>query len=169
VTPQLLAEELAGQIGSLRRILEEEGGMLGHVKLHGALYHLCNERTDLAEACVDFMGAELEGCSLVCGAGSLLQAVGEARGVPLLREIFADRGYAGEGRLVPRGAAGDVLADPAAAAARIGEWKQTSLLGLNDGSLWLVEAETVCVHADTPGAVGLAAAVREVLGPKPLG
>lgn len=166
VTPQRLTEELAKQLGALRQVLSREGGVLSHVKLHGALYHLCNENTELAEACVDFMDADLEGCPLVCGAGSLLQALGEARGVPLLREIFADRAYAAEAVLVPRGKDGDILDSPSEAADRIRAWRQTGLLRLASGGPWLVEAETICVHADSPDSVGMATAVRAVLGPK---
>lgn len=164
VTASDLTRLLKEQTGALRRILKEEGGTLNHVKLHGALYHLCNEQPGLAEACVDFMYADLEGCALVCGAGGMLQAVGEARGVPLLREIFADRGYGGEGELIARGQAGDVLHDLQAVTDRLQAWKQTGLLPLADGRSWLVEAETVCVHADSPGSAAMAAAVRRILG-----
>jgi UPF0271 protein len=156
---QLLRE----QTGLLRGIVREAGGRLGHVKLHGMLYHRCNESAELAEACVDFMYAELEGCSLVCGAGGMLQAVGEARGIPLLREIFADRGYAGEGVLITRGRPGALLDDLREVEVRLRRWRETGLLPLVDGGDWLVEAETVCVHADSPGATAMAAVVREVL------
>lgn len=157
---------LAEQVGALRRELAAAGGLVGHVKLHGALYHLCDERTDLAEACVDWMESELEGVPLIVGAGGLLHAVAEARGVPLLREIFAERGYADEARLVPRGMEGDLLRDTVAVTARLSAWKDSGFLELNDGRAWLVEAETVCVHADSPDSVAIARAVREVLGSK---
>jgi len=152
------------QIGALERVIKAEGGSLGHVKLHGALYHLCDERADLAEACVDWMESELEGTPLTVGAGGLLHAVAEARGVPLLREIFAERGYADEARLVPRGAAGDLIADPAVVERRLREWMTTGFLEVGDGRAWMVEAETVCVHADGPRSLDIAKVVRAVLG-----
>jgi len=155
---------LSEQAGALERAIKAEGGSLGHVKLHGALYHLCDERADLAEACVDWMEAELEGVPLIVGAGGLLHAVAEARGVPLLREIFAERGYAEEARLVPRGEAGDVIGDVAVVRERLMAWRETGFLTVGGGGKWLVEAETVCVHADSPGSVAMARAVREVLG-----
>lgn len=83
-----LTRLLAEQVGALQRVAAVEGARVGHVKLHGVLYHLCDERTDLAEACVDWMELELEGVPLIVGAGGLLHAVGEARGVPLWREIL---------------------------------------------------------------------------------
>jgi UPF0271 protein len=166
VSARDLTTLLTDQVGSFRRAAAAAGGLVGHVKLHGALYHLCDERTDLAEACVDWMESELEGVTLIVGAGGLLHAVAEARGVPLLREIFAERGYADEARLVARGQAGALIDDPSTVARRIGAWKETGYLETGAGKQWLVEAETVCVHADSPASVDLARAVREVLQEK---
>lgn len=163
VSPRDLAELMSVQIGKLRQVIAEAGGSLGHVKLHGALYHLCDERTDLAEACVDWMESELEGVPLIVGAGGLLHAVAEARGVPLLREIFADRRYADEARLLPRGEEGALIDDPALAAGRISAWKSTGYLEVGAGKKWLVEAETICVHADSPRSVDTARALRDIV------
>ena len=159
-----LVRLLAEQVGALRRVAAAEGVTVGHVKLHGALYHLCDERADLAEACVDWMYAEAEGEALVVGAGGLLHAVAEARGVPLLREIFAERGYAEEARLVPRGEAGDVIGDVAVVRERLRAWRETGFLTVGGGKKWMVEAETICVHADSPGSLAMARVVREVVG-----
>lgn len=159
-----LTSLLEEQVTTFCRVAAEAGGGVGHVKLHGALYHLCDERTDLAEACVDWMEAELEGVPLIVGAGGLLHAVAEARGVPLLREIFAERGYADEARLLPRGESGALIVDPEQAAERIRTWQSTGHLPVGSGKLWLVEAETVCVHADSPGSVEVSRALRRVLG-----
>jgi len=158
-----LSALLEEQLGRFHRVVAAAGGRVGHVKLHGALYHLCDERTDLAEACVDWMEAELEGVPLIVGAGGLLHAVAEARGVPLLREIFAERAYADEARLLPRGEPGALIADPEEAAGRIRAWTATGRLPVASGKLWLVEAETVCVHGDSPQSVSIARAVRAVI------
>jgi UPF0271 protein len=98
----------------------------------------------------------------VVGAGGLLHAVAEARGVPLLREIFAERIYATEAKLAERGTPGAVLESVAEVAERMTHWRQTGCLNLSDGRSWLVEAETICVHADTPGSPAIVRAVREI-------
>jgi UPF0271 protein len=164
VSPRGLTELMAGQIAAVERVLAESGTRLGHVKLRGALRLLCDERSDLAEACVDWMELEREGVPLIVGAGGLLHAVAEARGVPLLREILAGRVYADEARLVPHGQPGAVIDDPAEAIRCIEEWRNTGYLTLADGRRWLVEAETVGVSADSPQSAEIARAVREVLG-----
>lgn len=164
VSPAGLTGLMSGQIAAMERALAESGARLGHVKLHGALRLLCDERSDLAEACVDWMELEREGVPLIVGAGGLLHAVAEARGVPLLREILAGRVYADEARLVAHGRPGAVIEDPAEAARRIAEWMKTGYLTLADGRRWLVEAETIGVSADSPRSAEMARAVREVLG-----
>ena len=161
-----LSRLLSEQVGALQRVVRAEGGAVGHVKLHGVLSCLCDERTDLAEACVDWMEAELEGASLVVGAGGLLHAVAEARGVPLLREICADRGYAGEALLVPRGEAGESIGGAAEVERRMREWLATGFLEVGGGTQWLVEAETVGVTGDFLGSVEILRVVREMLGEK---
>jgi len=163
VSARELTELMSEGIGHLRRLLKEAGGTVSHVKLHEALAYLCDQRTDLAEACVDWMESELEGVPLIVGAGGLLHAVAEARGVPLMREVFAGCGYADEARFIPRGEAGALIEDPGDAAQRISAWRATGYLPIGAGKKWLVEAETICVPADSPESVELARRLREVL------
>ena len=166
VSARELTELMSEGIGHLRRLLKEAGGTVGHVKMHEALAYLCDQRTDLAEACVDWMESELEGVPLIVGAGGLLHAVAEARGVPLMREIFAARGYADEANLLPRGDEGGRIDDPARVVERISAWKTSGYLPVGAGKKWLVEAETICVPADSPESVELARRLREVLEEK---
>ena len=161
-----LTELMSEGTGHLRRLLKEVGGTVSHVKLHEALAYLCDQRTDLAEACVDWMESELEGVPLIVGAGGLLHAVAEARGVPLMREIFAARGYADEADLLPRGDEGGRIDDPVRLVERISSWKTSGYLPVAAGKKWLVEAETICVPADSPDSVELARRLREVLEAK---
>lgn len=155
---------LEEQVGALQRVVSGAGGRAGHVKLRGSLREACDERTELAEACVDWMESELEGVPLIVGAGGLLHAVAEARGVPLLREICAGRVYSDEARLVPRTHPGCLIDDAKKAALLIEEWKKTGYLAVANGRRWLVEAETISVVADSPLSLEIARSVREVLG-----
>jgi UPF0271 protein len=166
VSARELTELMSEGIGHLRRLLKEAGGTVSHVKLHEAFAYLCDQRTDLAEACVDWMESELEGVPLIVGAGGLLHAVAEARGVPLMREVFAARGYADEANLLPRGDEGGRIDDPVRVVERISSWKTSGYLPVGAGKKWLVEAETICVPADSPESVELARRLREVLEEK---
>jgi len=122
------------------------------VKAHGALYHAAS--ADLAVAGAVIGGAvEALGHSITVlgpAAGHLADTAREA-GLRYAREGFADRATRPDGTLVPRGLPGALLVEPLAAAARAREI-------LVSGRF-----ETVCVHGDTPGAVAIARAVRQVL------
>jgi UPF0271 protein len=65
--------------------------------------------------------------------------------------------------LVPRGESGDVIGDVAVVRERLKTWRETGFLTVGSGAKWMVEAETVCVHADSPGSVAIARVVREVV------
>lgn len=151
---------LQREVGAIRERLSLRGGRLAQVKLCGELFHWCEESTAAAEACVDWMYAEAEGIYLVVAAGGLLHAVAEARGVPLRREILADRLYEGEAKLAPQEAVGEV----SAAVERVRDWKATELLRLAGGGAWLVEAELVSLSAETSQSLALARSLRNVLG-----
>jgi UPF0271 protein len=79
------------------------------------------------------------------------------------REIFADRAYTPQGRLVPRREPGAVIHDPQKAAARVLEMLDAGAIIAVDGTWVKVGIDSICVHGDTPGAVKLAETVRNAL------
>ena len=95
-------------------------------------------------------------------AGVGLASPGRGGRLTTVTEAFADRGYTAQGTLVPRGQPGALLHDP-------GRWRKrmvrcvTGRMRSVDGSEIAVSARSICVHGDTPGAVGMAVAVREAL------
>jgi UPF0271 protein len=100
---------------------------------------------------------------LVGLAGScLLQAAKEA-GLAAASEVFADRAYNPDGTLVSRRLPGAVIDDPAVVAARVLRMVRQGTVETADGQIMRVVADTVCIHGDTPGAAGLARAIREQL------
>ena len=80
-----------------------------------------------------------------------------------MAEAFADRAYRPDGQLVSRREPGAVLHDPAAIAERVVTMVTTGEVTAVDGSRLAVSVESVCVHGDSPGAVQIAAAVRDRL------
>ena len=77
-----------------------------------------------------------------------------------MAEAFADRGYAADGRLVPRSHPRALLVDPGEVAERVLRIAMEGTLLAVDGTLVAVPARSICTHGDTPGAVELARAVR---------
>jgi UPF0271 protein len=87
-------------------------------------------------------------------------SVVRAAGLACAEEAFADRGYAADGTLVPRGRPGALVEEPEAVAARASRLARERVVVAVDGSVVPVRADTLCLHGDTPGAAALAAAVR---------
>ncbi len=155
IAPEELTSQVAVQCERLRAIAARAGVALASVKPHGALYHAAHAEESTARAFVEGVARSLGNDIAIVGpaGGALAAAAREAR-MSFQREAFADRGVRADGTLVPRGEPGALVEDPTVAAARARE------LGARG------DVDTVCIHGDTPGAVDIARAVREALGPK---
>ncbi|MFF9361095.1 LamB/YcsF family protein [Streptomyces griseoluteus] len=155
-----LAAEVAYQIGALEVFARAAGARVAYVKPHGALYNRVVRDEEQARAVVD--GVLLAGAPLpVLGlpGSRLLEAAGKA-GLRAVPEAFADRAYTDEGTLVPRDREGAVVSDPDAVVARsLGLARSGEVTALS-GARVRVRARSLCLHGDTPGAVGLARRVR---------
>ncbi len=163
ITPRGLADLLERQWGTLDEIARSEGVSLTHLKLHGALYHAVEADAALARACVGFVRRRMPGAEIYAWSGGRVLRAAARAGVPARGELFADRAYAPDGTLAPRGRAGAVLHDPREVRARITHFLATGRIFALGGAEIFVDAGTICVHADTPGAVKLAQAVSELL------
>lgn len=151
------------QIAAVAGLLKAEGIRLSHVKPHGALYNRAYRDRLIAEAIVDAMLTHDPECVLVGQAGSALIETGQRLGLVTASEVFADRGYAGDGSLLPRGTAGALISEPEKAAQRALRMVRASSVELADGSQFGVAVDTICVHGDTPNAVEIARRMAEVL------
>jgi len=155
VAPDVLAASIAAQCARLLAIAKRAGSALASMKPHGALYHAAHADDATARACVDGAVQALGGAIAIVGpAGGALERAARSAGVGFQREAFADRGVRADGTLVPRGEPGALIVDPAVAAARARELAARG------------DVDTLCIHGDTPGAVVIARAVRDALGPK---
>jgi UPF0271 protein len=134
---------------------------IAHLKLHGALYHAARDLR-IARAVV-ILTQELGIPILVAQAGSPLERVAREAGVRVASEAFLDRGYEPDGRLVAREKPGALIDDAATVSRRAARLVKEKLIEANNGQDLEVAADTVCVHGDTPGALGLARAARNAL------
>jgi len=149
------------QIAALEGFVRSRGARLTHVKPHGALYHAAAQSWDVARAIA--AGVLRAGADLVVVAQpgtKLLEAAREA-GLPVAAEAFADRRYRSDGTLVPRTEPDALLTDPEEAAGQALSMARDRFVLAQDGSRIAVEADTICVHGDTPGAPEIARRIRE--------
>lgn len=145
--------QVTQQIRTLQTLASEGGVALTHVKAHGALYHRAAEDEGVASALIRAMRTVRADLALYAPAKSMLAEYGRAAGFRVAEEVFADRGYDIEGRLIPRGELGAILSDPAIAAA------QAVRLVTEDGR----QVDTVCLHGDGLAPLEFARRVRDVL------
>src|SRR5204862_7513369 len=97
---------------------------------------------------------------LVAPEKSELARAGDAHGLQIAREIFADRNYLNDGWLVPRTRPDALLRDPNEAAQRVLRMLREGKVRSVEGGDVDVRGETICVHGDTPGAVEFARELR---------
>ena len=158
-----LADDVVYQLGALQALARRAGGDVRYVKPHGALYNAIVTHEAHARALVDAIRSVDPSLPLVLLPGSVAATIAEGAGLRVVGEAFADRAYTPEGRVVPRGTAGAVLHDADLVAQRMTRFARDGVLTAIDGTEVRVEAETICLHGDTPGAVAIAAAVRGAL------
>ncbi|MFL6583996.1 MAG: 5-oxoprolinase subunit PxpA [Chthoniobacterales bacterium] len=152
------------QLGVFRAIAEAAEVRPNHVKAHGALYNMAARDAAIASAIVKAVADEDRDLLLFALPDSELARAGDAAGLRVLREVFADRNYMPDGSLVSRTRPDALLHDPAEAAARVVRMLREGVVRALDGSDVRVQPDTICLHGDTPEAVEFARILRGELG-----
>ena len=161
VSPQEARDDVVYQIGALAAFTAE--GRLQHVKPHGAMYNMAVNDEDLAKAICEAALSVDEGMALLALAGSRWIDVARGMGLRVGREIFADRALNPDGTLVSRSTPGSVIHDAQEVVERslrmVTEGKAQAI----SGEIIDLEADSLCLHGDTPGAVEMAGALKKAL------
>lgn len=161
--PEELLRSICEQVRSLIRVAEEESVSISHIKPHGALYNQAAKDTHLARVignAVDRVAPDLD---IMCLSGSLMVKILEDMGLKVVQEAFADRTYERDGGLRDRGSDRALIKDPQKAADQARSIIEDKKIITFDGSEISLEAQTLCVHSDTPNAIAIAREVRLVL------
>ena len=151
------------QVLALGKIAEKCGAVVVHVKPHGALYNQAAQDAGIARSIADGVARWRKDVVLVGLAGSVMLREFRAAGFRVAAEAFADRRYEKDGNLRARkfrDALLDVPEKAAEQAVRIAEGRGVLT---REGTAVEVEAQTICIHGDTPGAERIAEAVRKAL------
>ncbi|WP_067482919.1 LamB/YcsF family protein [Actinomadura hibisca] len=161
VAPEELTAEVLYQIAALDGVARAEGGRVAYVKPHGALYNRIVRDAVQARAVVAAVRAYDATLPVLTLPGSAVYEV--ADGLTIIAECYADRAYTSTGTLVSRREPGAVLHDPEAVARRAVRMAVDKTVTAADGTEVALDARSICVHGDTPGAVELARSVRAAL------
>lgn len=158
-----LVNSVIYQIGALQAIAVASGTQVAYVKPHGALYnHIARDEAQ-ARAVAEGIASVSTDLPILVLPNSKIAMAAEAAGLRAVPEVFADRGYNSDGSLVSRREQGAVLHDADEIASRVVRMVKDGLVTAVDGSEIEVNAQSVCVHGDTPGAVEIARTIRKSL------
>ena len=164
MAPAQVGRMVAAQIGSLQALAALAGTKVHYVKPHGALGNLAADKRDVADAIVAAVRDVSPELAILAISGTELELAARCADVPVHSEVFADRTYLSTGRLTPRARPDSMIHDGDAATSRLLAFLQSGLMPVVDGDPIPLEAQSVCVHGDSPGAVALARLIRQRLG-----
>lgn len=162
-TPEEIENDVLYQIGALEAFARAEGARLAHVKPHGALYNLAAMHLPIAEAIARAVARFDPTLILVGQPNSMLERAAREHSLSFAREGFADRAYNRDGTLRSRRAPDAVIHDAVRAAEQALQMVRTQTVTTPDGETIPMPVDTLCIHGDSPKAVEILRAVREVL------
>ena len=158
-----ITNSVAEQVRSLATIAAACGTHLTHVKPHGALYNQAAKNRDIAHAIAKGIARWSREVVLVGLAGSSMLNVFRDAGFSVAAEAFADRRYERDGTLRSRKFPDALICDPSEAGQQAQNIVEKGRAIACDGTEINVNAQTLCIHGDTPGAAQIAAAVAQTL------
>ncbi|MEI7568552.1 MAG: 5-oxoprolinase subunit PxpA [Alcaligenaceae bacterium] len=163
ITDQEAYDMVVVQIGALAAVAASQGARLRHVKAHGQLYNMAVKDAGLARALAQATYDVDRELVFFVLAGSPMVPIAKAIGLKTAEEVFGDRNYAPDGTLSPRNKPNAMIEDVNVSIKQVLQMVQTGTLTANDGTTVKVQADTLCIHGDQPGAVMFAKAIREAL------
>jgi UPF0271 protein len=163
LSPGEIAASVFEQVRTLAEVAKRCGARLVHVKPHGALYNQAVRSRELAGAIAEGVARWNRDVVLVGLAGSPMLEVFRKAGFAVAAEAFADRRYEPHGTLRSRKFADALIRNPEEAAWQALGIAEQGVVIASDGSEVSVNAQTLCIHGDTPGAAKIAATVARTL------
>src|ERR1700757_3876227 len=158
-----MATSIFEQVRALAEIASRCGVRLVHIKPHGALYNQAVRNRELAAAIAKGVARWSREVVLVGLAGSPMLDVFREAGFAVAAEAFADRRYEPDGTLRSRKFEDALIRNPEEAAWQALGIAERGVVIASDGSEVSVDAQTLCIHGDTPGAPQIAATVAQAL------
>ena len=160
---QEIAASVHRQVVALAEIAKSCGVPVVHVKPHGALYNQAAGDAGIARAIAEGVARWKTDVVLVGLAGSVMLEELRNAGFRVGAEAFADRRYESDGSLRSRKYKDALLGGPEEAAAQALRITQQSSVVTLSGEEVALQAQTICIHGDTPGALDISEAVNKTL------
>ncbi|OPX55409.1 hypothetical protein BTE48_09115 [Oceanospirillum multiglobuliferum] len=160
---QLSSDELHSaliyQIAALQGICESNNTTLSYVKPHGALYNkmmidnatLMTVMQSLKDYC-----PHLPLVLMATPEAEQIQKQADSMGISILFEVFADRAYDDEGRLVARTIEGAVHQSLSQIEQQVRQIVEQGTVTSFSGKVIPIAADTLCIHGDGAHAASIA-------------
>lgn len=161
--PPEITRHVFDQLQALAGFARRAGVRIRYVKAHGALYNRMADDAAAADAVIAALKAFDPFLLLLTLPRCAAWQRAKSQGIEPVGEAFADRAYTDEGRLVPRGEPGAVMTDGVQVTERGLRLVREGIVLSVSGKPLRLDAGSLCVHGDTPGAAVLAADLRRAL------
>ena len=163
LSPREVGELITSQVAALADIAASEGIGLAHVKPHGALYNVAARDPAVAGAIAEAV-ARIDPRLVLFGlSGARLTAAGQAAGLRVAHEVFAERRYEADGSLTPRTHGDAVIHDLDDTIAQVRGFVRTGMVIARNGEQIPLRADTLCLHGDRADAARFARSIRDAL------
>jgi len=151
------------QVGALQAFCTANGLKLQHVKPHGAMYNMAGKDPELAMAICQGI-QEVDPSLILLGlSGSAMLTAARQLGLRCAKEVFADRAYEEDGSLVARSKPGAMITDEEEAVQRVIRMVKQGVVTAVTGKDIPIQADSVCVHGDSPKALAFVQKIRAAL------
>jgi UPF0271 protein len=166
ISPQEMYDLVVYQAGAVEAFARAAGSKLHHIKCHGALYNMAANDEGLSDAMVRAVKDLGSQVMLYALSKSKNYEIAKKLGVPVAGEVFADRGYSDDGTLAPRDKPGGMIEDAVKSVQQALGMIEDGIVVSLSGKRVPVDADTLCLHGDQPGAAKFAAELRKTFKQK---
>jgi len=163
VIPEAVYAFTRDQLAALTAIASAQGARVRHLKPHGALYNIAARDRAIADAIAAATRDFDRDLWLVGLSGSALTAAGEAAGLQVAHEAFAERRYEADGTLTPRSQPDAVIDNLEDSLQQVRRLLREGVVIARTGERVALRMDTLCLHGDRPDAAAFARALRETL------
>jgi UPF0271 protein len=163
LSPKELIDTIRLQVAQLVLICNQENIKLHHIKAHGALYNDIAKGGTLAKTFLAALDPYKSKVFLYVPAASVLEELAINQGFKIKREAFGDRNYNTDLSLVSRKKANAMILAPQLVLEHLLRMVKEEQVRTVSGTLERMQAETYCIHGDTPNALQILTYLSEEL------
>ncbi len=158
-----LEATLLEQMSALKRIANQLGIPVVHIKPHGALYNDALNSEKLAWLIICSAREVFPHAAIMGMPNTKLELVAKQQNRHFIREGFADRRYTDSGQLVPRSRDGAMIDSDIERCAQALALAEGELIQTDTGNSLTLKVDSICIHGDTENAVQSARYIKRAL------